>query len=76
MNSRERFQAALRLETPDRVPVFYQQLGGAKHVLQAAGRTMREGFHDPAAFAQICLKSHELFGYDNVMIGWGASPSG
>ncbi len=71
MNSRERFQSSLRLETPDRVPVFYQQLGGAKHVLQVAGLTMREGFHDPAAFAKICMKSHELFGYDNVMIGWG-----
>jgi uroporphyrinogen decarboxylase len=32
---------------------------------------MREGFHDPDVFAKICMKSHELFGYDNVMIGWG-----
>lgn len=71
MNSRERFQAALKQELPDRVPVFYQQLGGGKHVLQAAGLTMREGFHDPEVFAKICMKTHELFGYDNVMIGWG-----
>ncbi len=71
MNSRERFLAALKMETPDRVPVFYQQLGGAKHVLQASGLTIREGFHDPDVFARIMMKAHELFGYDNVMIGWG-----
>lgn len=71
MNSRERFFAALKMETPDRVPVFYQQLGGARHVLQASGLTMRDGFHDPEVFAKIALKTHELFGYDNVMIGWG-----
>jgi len=71
MNSKDRFLAALMLETPDRVPVFYQQLGGARHVLQAAGLTMREGFHDPDAFARIAIKSHDLFGYDNIMIGWG-----
>jgi len=61
----------LRLETPDRVPIFYQQLGGAKHVLQAAGLTMREGFQRPEVFATIMVKARELFGYDNVMIGWG-----
>jgi uroporphyrinogen decarboxylase len=71
MNSRGRFLAALDMETPDRVPVFYQQLGGAKHVLQASGLTMRDGFHDPEVFAKIMMKAHELFGYDNVMIGWG-----
>lgn len=71
MNCRERFLSALRLETPDRVPVFYQQLGGAKHVLQASGLTIREGFHDPEVFARIMMKAHELFRYDNVMIGWG-----
>ena len=71
MNCRERFLSALRLETPDRVPVFYQQLGGARHVLQASGLTSKEGFHDPEVFARIMMKAHELFRYDNVMIGWG-----
>lgn len=71
MNSRERFLAALNKESPDRTPVFYQHLGGAKWVLQAAGLTMREGFHDPEKYARICLKSRELFGFDNVMAGWG-----
>jgi len=32
---------------------------------------MREGFHEPEAFARISLAAHELFGYDNVMAGWG-----
>jgi uroporphyrinogen decarboxylase len=71
MNSKERFLAALKMDVPDRVPAFYQQLGGAKHVLQAAGLTMREGFHDPEVFARIMMKARELFAYDNVMIGWG-----
>jgi uroporphyrinogen decarboxylase len=71
MNSSERFHAALGLETPDHVPVMYQHLGGAKHVLQAAGLTMREGFSDPEVFAKICLKTRDLFGYDNLMMGWG-----
>lgn len=71
MNSRERFQAALGMEGPDRVPVFYQHLGGASHVLRAAGVTMHQGYRDADAFARICLASRELFGYDNVMAGWG-----
>jgi len=71
MNSRERFLSALDLDTPDRVPVFYQHLGGARHVLDASGLTIREGFQDPAVFAKICLQARRLFGYDNVMAGWG-----
>ena len=32
---------------------------------------MRDGFYDPAIFAEIAMESHKLFGYDNVMAGWG-----
>ncbi len=71
MTPKQRFLAALDIEQPDRVPVFYQHLGGAKWILQSSGRTMKEGFHDPEVFAEIAMHSHKLFGYDNVMAGWG-----
>jgi uroporphyrinogen decarboxylase len=71
MTPKQRFLAALSIEKPDRVPVFYQHLGGAKWILQSCGKTMKEGFHDPAVFAEIAMQSHKLYGYDNVMAGWG-----
>ncbi|MDD1744124.1 MAG: uroporphyrinogen decarboxylase family protein [Methanomassiliicoccales archaeon] len=71
MTPKQRFLAALNLEEPDRVPVFYQHLGGAKWILQSCGKTMKEGFHDPEVFAEIAMQSHKLFGFDNVMAGWG-----
>lgn len=71
MTPKERFEAALRMETPDHVPTFYQHLGGARWVTSSTGMTIREGFRDPGVFADICLETHRLFGYDNVMAGWG-----
>lgn len=56
---------------PDRVPAFYQHLSAGRNVLSATSLTMREGFRDPETFARICLKGHELFGFDNIMLGWG-----
>jgi MtaA/CmuA family methyltransferase len=71
MTPKQRFLAALNIEVPDRVPVFYQHLGGARWILQSCGKVMRDGFQDPAVFAEIAMESHKLFGYDNVMAGWG-----
>ncbi len=71
MTPKQRFLAALDIEEPDRVPVFYQHLGGAKWILQSCGKTMRDGFHDPEIFAEIAMESYKLFGFDNVMAGWG-----
>lgn len=71
MNSKERFRAALSISEADIVPVFYQHLGGASWVLAKAGKTIWEGFHDPRVFAEVCRASHAVFGYDNVMAGWG-----
>ena len=39
--------------------------------MRSSGVTMHEGFVDEAAFARICMSSHQAFGYDNVMAGWG-----
>lgn len=71
MNSKERFRAALSISEADRVPVFYQHLGGASWVLARAEETIRDGFRDPRVFADICRASRDAFGYDNVMAGWG-----
>jgi uroporphyrinogen-III decarboxylase len=71
MTPRERFDAALDLGPLDRPPLFYQHLGAAKWVLQHTGLTMREGFHDPMVFAKLATAAHELYGFDNVMAGWG-----
>jgi uroporphyrinogen decarboxylase len=67
----ERFLAALEMRPVDRPPIFYQHLGAAKWILQHTGLTMREGFHDPEVFAKLAMASYELYGFDNVMAGWG-----
>jgi uroporphyrinogen-III decarboxylase len=71
MTPKERFDAALGLVPVDRTPLFYQHLGAAKWILQHTQLTMREGFKDPEVFAKLAMASHELFGFDNVMAGWG-----
>ena len=71
MNSRERFSAALDGDEVDRVPVMYQHLGGMKHVQQVAGIAIQEAYYDPKKFAQLSLTALDVFGYDNVMAGWG-----
>jgi uroporphyrinogen decarboxylase len=71
MNSRERFSAALDGDGTDRVPVMYQHLGGMTHVQQVAGIAIQEAYFDPKKFAQLSLAALDVFGYDNVMAGWG-----
>jgi uroporphyrinogen-III decarboxylase len=71
MNHKERFEAGLAREPADRPAIMYQHLGAAKHVLAAAGLTMREGFHDPETFARIAIMGQRITGFDNVMAGWG-----
>lgn len=71
MTPKQRFLAALRLERPDRIPLMYQHLGGADHLQQATGLSLRQGFSDHEAFAKLCMASFKVFGFDNVMAGWG-----
>jgi len=71
MTPRERFQAALDVQAVDRVPLFYQHLGAAKWPLQSTGLRWYDGFHDPEVFAKLALAAHEMYGFDNVMAGWG-----
>ncbi|MCX6651502.1 MAG: hypothetical protein NT131_07605 [Methanomassiliicoccales archaeon] len=71
MTPRERFEEALALRPVDRPPIMYQHLGAARTVLNAAGLTMRQGFHDPETFARIAIMAQRITGFDNVMAGWG-----
>lgn len=71
MHSLERFDAALDRKPVDRPPILYQHLGAAKWLLQHAQLTMRDGFEDPEVFAKLSLAALELYGFDNVMAGWG-----
>ncbi|HUL39230.1 MAG TPA: uroporphyrinogen decarboxylase family protein, partial [Methanomassiliicoccales archaeon] len=71
MTPKQRFLAALGREEPDRLPVMYQHLGGADHLMEATGLTLRQGLSDPEAFANISMASHQMFGFDNIMAGWG-----
>ncbi|MBI0583041.1 MAG: uroporphyrinogen decarboxylase family protein [Methanomassiliicoccus sp.] len=71
MTPRERFQAALDRQATDRVPIFYQHLGAAKWLLQSTGLKWYDGFHDPDIFARLALASYEMYGFDNLMAGWG-----
>jgi uroporphyrinogen decarboxylase len=71
MTPRERFEAALALSPVDQPPIMYQHLGAARTVVNAAGMTIRQGFHDPEAFAKIAIMAQRITGFDNVMAGWG-----
>ncbi len=71
MNAKQRFEAALRMEPVDRVPLFYQHLGAASHLQKATGLLTKDGFDDPEVFAKLSLEAYRQFGFDNVMAGWG-----
>jgi uroporphyrinogen decarboxylase len=71
MNSLERFEAAMNLEEPDRVPIFYLYFGGGYSVLNELGVTMREVYYTAQGIARTQLKAREMFGHDNVMSPWG-----
>jgi uroporphyrinogen decarboxylase len=71
MTHKQRFLAALDMKTPDRIPLFYQHLGGAKWVLASCQKRIRDGYRDPDVFAEISMAAQKVFGFDNAMAGWG-----
>ena len=71
MTPKQRFQAALRMEIPDRIPLFYQHLGASSYLQKATGLVTKNGFDDPEVFAKLSLEAYRQFGFDNVMAGWG-----
>ncbi len=70
MTPKDRFKAALNMETPDRIPTMYVQLGGANCLQERTGITIKEGYANERKFADLCLAAKD-FGFDNVMVGWG-----
>jgi uroporphyrinogen decarboxylase len=70
MTPKERFYAALHLDTPDRIPTMHIQLGGGNYLQDRTGLTIKEAYSDPGKFARLCLATRE-YGFDNVMVGWG-----
>ena len=69
--SRQRMARALRGEATDRPPLAYLFLGGARHILDSVGQSMREVYADPNLMASTQIAAAELFGHDSSMIPWG-----
>lgn len=71
MNALERFQTALKLEHPDKVPLFYQYMGAANTILNQLGQPFEKVYYDADQFVEFQLKGLEMFGHDNVMTPGG-----
>ena len=71
MTSRQRMTLALRGEQTDRPALAYLFLGGARHVLDAMGQSMRTVYADPQLMASAQVTAAELFGHDSAMLPWG-----
>jgi len=71
MLGRERMRAVMTGVEPDRIPIQYQFLGGAHHVLARVGLTMSEAYGSADAMATTQLAAAELFGHDTAMAPWG-----
>lgn len=61
----------MELGVVDRLPVFYQHLGASSHLQGALGFPTMDAFSDPEKYARLAMEAHRMFGYDNVMVGWG-----
>lgn len=71
MNSLERFETAMNLEEPDKVPLAYLFLGAGHSILNELGVTLKDVYYDPQGIVRAQLKAKEMFGHDNVMSPWG-----
>ena len=66
MNSRERFLAALRGETPDRTPVAHVAALTTVELQEATGCRMPLVHHDAAQQVKLLAANHEVLGFDAV----------
>ena len=66
MNSRERMEIAMRLGTPDRVPVMCQLALG--HYFLHSGLDAIEIWHDSQAFAEALIRLQQRYGFDGILI--------
>lgn len=65
MNGRQRIEAALRGDRPDRVPVMLHNFMMAA---AEAGISMRRYREDPRAICQAMVQAVETYGYDGVVV--------
>lgn len=66
MNGRERMQVAMRLGTPDRVPVMCQLALG--HYFLRSGLDAIEIWHDSDAFAEALVRLQQRYGFDGILV--------
>lgn len=66
MTSRERMRVAMRLGTPDRVPVMCQLSLG--HYFLQAGLDPVEVWHDTAAFAEALVRLQRRYRFDGILV--------
>jgi uroporphyrinogen-III decarboxylase len=72
MNSRERMQAAMNHETPDRVPVMCQ-LALGHYFLHCAARPSEIWF-DSRAFAQALVQLQQRYRFDGILVNLPGRP--
>jgi uroporphyrinogen-III decarboxylase len=66
MNGRERLDVAMRLGTPDRVPVMCQLALG--HYFLRSGLDAIEVWHDTEAFAEALVRLRQRYGFDGILV--------
>src|SRR5512134_1581972 len=66
MTSRERMATAMRLGTPDRVPVMCQLALG--HYFLHAGLDPIEIWHSTDAFAEALVRLQQRYGFDGILV--------
>ncbi|MED5421501.1 MAG: uroporphyrinogen decarboxylase family protein [Pseudomonadota bacterium] len=71
LTSRERVARALRGDDVDRTALMYLFLGGARHVLNTMGHSMREVHEHPELMALAQATAARLFGHDSAMLPFG-----
>ncbi|MEM3068830.1 MAG: uroporphyrinogen decarboxylase family protein, partial [Nitrososphaerales archaeon] len=73
MNSLERFETAVKLNTPDMPPILYQQFGAGEWILRDLGLTMRQAYTSPQNIAECQIRAWKVYGHDTLMAGWGCA---
>lgn len=71
MNSRERFERALKGMEVDRVPIGYLFFGAGNYVLKKLGASFKDVYYSGSGIAKAQPKALELFSHDNVATPWG-----
>jgi hypothetical protein len=66
MTSRDRMNVAMRLGTPDRVPVMCQLALG--HYFLHSGLDAVEIWHDTSAFAEALVRLQRRYGFDGILV--------